>query len=232
MFLTKNIALVALTLSLLFYSVNATCLSSTLNDPTEICGVATGDFQLLGSMCMPGSTNLSHFDISLSFANVGSEILESDLDKYYVNFFDDQDTSYPVIARPTGDDVFDYQNCSTKVQYARGFWKITDTTPTISNNIYTYSRNLGLSESFAREWYFIISACESTGPIKLNSYTIESEDAIDCSTLYATDHVAYIVVVVFLTLIAVAAAFSSYICWKKTQVPQLLSMDDTGYNEL
>lgn len=213
-------------------------------DYQQICGEATGNFQLLGSFCFPGGESgeleKNSVTVSLTFSDVDSPILPlEDLNQYFIYFYDDQEDSFAAINRITEDG--DYQNCTERQAFAKKICTnnvtcipgltIIGKNKVVSGSLTTYSKPITLGERYSREWYFVLASCLNS-PIKIHNYTMTSDDAIDCSTIYQQSDAGYIAAVVILTLAMVALGVVSYIFYKRTKIPELLSMDDTGYNEL
>lgn len=213
----------------------------------QICGQATGNFQLLGSLCFDaGSDNVakkSTVTFELTFSNVGTILPIDDLNQYYVLFFDDQSDSFSAINRITDDG--DFQTCTEREEHSKpicssnnassctyGWHVVGAKNKTDAGDLTTYTKSITVSENYAREWYFVLSACGISNAIKLHSYTMFSDNAVECSQIYTSSDAGYIAAVVILTLAMAVLGVVSFIFWKRTKIPELLSMDDTGYNEL
>ena len=212
---------------------------SSLQDYQQVCGEATGNFQLLGSLCFPGGDNgekqQSSVTFALSFADVDSTILPlATLNQYYVLFYDDQSDSFPAVNRITSDGNF--QNCSERESLSKGIcsssgtdcvygWHVVSTlNKTTSGSVTTYYKTITISEAWAREWFFVLSACDISTSIQLHSYSISSDAAVDCSDIYSYSDGGYIAAVVILVIVLVVLAATSFIFYKRTKIPELLSM--------
>lgn len=244
--LTKLSALAASFALLSLVAADDRCVDVLDKPYTELCGTASGDFELLGSLCFPGGTNgeneIAQISFTLEFKDVGtsptSVLPQADLDNYKILFYDDQASSFASINRITDDG--DAQTCSERESFSREICagssctyglSISDSTTT-SGTTTTYSKSISISEAYAREWYFVLSACDITSPIKLHSYNVSSSVATDCLDLYSNNDTGYIAAIAILTLVLVGLVATAYIFYKRTKIPELLSMDDTGYNEL
>ena len=200
--------------------------SSSLESYEQLCGEATGNFQLLGSLCFPGGTGddgRSVVTFTLTFSSVGSVLPLSDLNQYNVEFFDDQDASFPSVNRINDDGSF--QNCSHREDFRKGVYHVVSAkNKTVNGDLTTYTHSVTVSEVYAREWYFVLSACGISSPVKLHSYSISSDAAVECAEIYAQNDAGYIAAIVILALVCVVLAVVSFIFYKRTKIPELLSM--------
>ncbi len=208
------------------------CLSG-LQASQQICGTATGNFQLMGSLCFGASTQ-SSVTISIAFKNVGTTLPLSDLNQYYVYFYDDQLDSFALVNRIS--DSGDGKNCSENGAFSKSICTTTSCNPgwqvvtgskstDSSTSITTYSKTVSITESYAREWYFVLAACSLSTPVQLQSYSISSDTAVDCQGLYSFDDGGYVAAVVLLTLACAGLVVTAYTFWKRTKIPdQLMSM--------
>lgn len=212
--------------------------STGYEDSQQICGEATGNFQLLGSLCFSGGTGddgKSSVTFALTFSNVDTVVLPlSELNKYYVLFYDDQDSSFSSINHAL--DTGDFQNCTTRASHSKGIcsnsgstctygWHVVSAlNKTVSGELTTYSKTITIAEVYAREWYFVLSACDSSSAVKLHSYSISSNSAVECEEIYAQNDAGYIAAIVILALVCVVLGVVSFIFYKRTKIPELLSM--------
>ena len=198
--------------------------SASYDSYQQVCGEATGNFQLLGSLCFAGGNGAagkSNVTFQLTFSEATLSLVE--LSDYTVLFFDDQDDSFAALNRMMANGQF--QNCSTRKSYSKGTWHVTVFPSKVTaGDLTTYTKTITITEHYSREWYFVLSACDNTQPVKLHSYTISSNTAVDCSTIYTSNDSGYIAAVVILVLVCVVLAVVSFIFYKRTKIPELLSM--------
>ena len=203
----------------------------------QICGEAVGDFQLLGSLCFAGGTDgvaeKASITFSLTFADVGTVLSASYLNHYEVLFYDDQYDSFAAVNRITDDG--NYQNCTEREACSKGIcngdndctygWKVVTTKDkTVDGSLTTYRKTITIEERYAREWYFVLNACGISTAIKLHSYNMTSDSAVNCDEIYEKSDAGYIAAIVVLSLAMVVLAVISFIFYKRTKIPELLSM--------
>lgn len=204
----------------------------------EICGTADGSFVMLGTFCFDSSKKkndeVSLTTVSIDFNN------NPPPPGLQLSFYDDQIGSFPSIWRANKGSP---RTCKNVRDMSKGICGLdgvrTDCQHDIDVKTTPFSRSIQVSENFHRQWYFVLLNCNANAslPIKAPQYSVSAVHTVPCKSVFATNEAnnvesGYIASIVILTLIGVALIIASMIFYKRTTIPELLTLDDTGYNEL
>jgi len=201
-----------------------------LNYNQEICGVAKGTFELLGSLCFPkNKASEVYFDIQCDSCNENSTL--------EILFYDNKADSFPMVNRDWRGRP---KSCEQREQISKKICFDSNCKDGIPVRQPRLKTAIQVKEDETRQWYFVLADCQAKGPIKVQSYTIVSKEAIACDIFVAQQRknaktgitIGLIVAIVILTLVSIALFSVSFVFYKQTKIPELLSIDKSGYNEL
>jgi hypothetical protein len=189
-------------------------------------GESKGSWVLLGSMCFGANTE-DEITIKATGNAAGSN--------QRILFYDDESGSFARAVAAT--------SCAEKVSESKklSFTGANGKTTEFDGlNLITGEekvQKIKISEQFKHQWYFVASNCgdtvESEQPVNVQ-YSISSSKNVDCSILFAKESVAgFVVASVFMIIMVIALAGTSYCFYVKSKPPSMPSVkDNTGYNEL
>jgi len=188
---------------------------------TDIGGAVAGDFEYLGSLCFPaGTTSTITIDVT-SFGNMSTAV------GLKVLFYDDQAGSFTSLNKKG-------QSCSERQDLSKQLCVGKSCVSGYSVGVDANPLTINVQESIARQWFFVASDCTLGAPAIQLKYKVSSKGAVDCSQMDLSrggNFSGLVVFIVFLVLIGAVLAATTFIFYKRSQVPGMSAMPDT-YEQL
>lgn len=189
-------------------------------------GESKGSWVLLGSMCFDANTE-DELTIKATANAEGSN--------QRILFYDDESGSFAKAVAA--------KSCAEKVKESKKLSFVSSDGQTVEMDGLTLvkgekkTQKIKITEKRKHQWYFVASNCgdtvESENPVDVD-YTITSNLNVECSVLFAKpSNAGFIVACVFMVLMVVILAITSWCFYVKSKPPSMPTVkDNTGYNEL
>lgn len=202
-----------------------------LNLPSyqALCGLASGQSEFLGSVCFGIGTS-TQVQVNIERVDKKTEVLPTPMQLLY---YDDQMDSFDAIHR----EVKGYaKSCDQRADASKKIcFKDGSCQHGLTVRNLPYKSSINITESIRHEWYFVLSDCVASIASSGLDYTISATSGyVGCEDVFTltTSNAGYAAAIVMLTLICVALVIASCYFYRRTKIPELLTLDDTGYNEL
>jgi hypothetical protein len=176
--------------------------AAAIVDWKSIKGSAIGNFEYIGALCFPTSSDSSNvlgIEITM-MPNAGPAPSNLEL-----LFYDDQLDSFPMITRSegpqyTGNSCVDksmvsksFNHCTSGATCSHGLkvsemsYSVNGKDSEICSNCSVYNRRVSVKETVGRIWYFVLAQCSATSIVQVHEYRLYSAQAIPCANIRNND---------------------------------------------